>query len=56
MLIYSYNFNRLNGLQMELYVGQPSDMNSFGLTAGVHIFINNKSVNNLFFEGKLNEI
>lgn len=42
---------KLNGLIMELYVGQPAHINSFGTSSGAHIFVNNKTVKPLMYEG-----
>jgi hypothetical protein len=47
----STNRGLLQGLQMELFVGQPKSLNSFGYESGVHLLINNKSAHFSFFEG-----
>ena len=41
-----------NGLQLELYVGEPSSIYSFGSESGAHIIINNETSFTSIFEGE----
>lgn len=41
----------LNGLQLELLIGEPSDNNLVGIFNGLHVMVNNRSVQPLFLPG-----
>jgi hypothetical protein len=39
------------GLQVELLLDEPNDIFSFSMSAGAHVFINNKTTEPIYFEG-----
>lgn len=41
----------INGLYLLLYLGESDDVFSLGAEAGVHLFVNNKSVYNSYTQG-----
>lgn len=43
----------LDGFYLELYVGYPTSPYSVSLSSGVHIFIDNQTVFNSIYDGKL---
>jgi hypothetical protein len=42
-------------LKIELFVGQPTDLDSFGYDAGAHLIINNQTVYSSAFDGIKNK-
>lgn len=42
---------KLNGLSVELYVGEPTSLFSLSSSSGIHVIVHNKSVRTFFFDG-----
>ncbi len=50
--LYTNKPGLMNGFQIELLVGEPKNLKSFGFESGAHVFIGNKTTYTSFYEGK----